>query len=177
MPERLSPYTRNLFHALSSRAFLAFLEEMTGIEGLIPDPYFSGGSIHVVANGVHLDIHADFNHHGKLNFERRLNVLIYLNKDWRKEWGGSFEIWNTGMTERVASFVPIFNRMVCFSTAADTGTATRSWSPITTVNPGCRSRGTITSPPGLRRARRIRRSSSRGPARQTGRIARRRGTR
>lgn len=37
-----------------------------------------------------------------------------------REVGGSFEIWNTGMTEKVASFVPIFNRMVCFSTASDT---------------------------------------------------------
>ncbi|HMO70039.1 MAG TPA: 2OG-Fe(II) oxygenase [Paracoccaceae bacterium] len=120
MPERLPPYTRSVFHALNSRAFLAFLEEMTGIDGLIPDPYYSGGGIHVVSNGGHLDIHADFNHHGKLNLERRLNVLIYLNPDWKEEWGGSFEIWNTGMTEKVASFVPIFNRMVCFSTASDT---------------------------------------------------------
>ncbi len=119
-PERLAFYTRSLFYALNSRAFLAFLEELTGIDGLIPDPYFAGGGIHVVANGGHLDIHADFNHHGKLNLERRINVLIYLNKDWREEWGGSFEIWNTGMTEKVASFVPLFNRMVCFNTGSET---------------------------------------------------------
>lgn len=119
-PERLGAYTRALFQALNAKPFLAFLEEMSGIEGLIPDPYFAGGGIHVVANGGHLDIHADFNHHGKMNLERRLNVLIYLNRDWREEWGGSFEIWNREMTEKVASFVPEFNRMVCFSTDSDT---------------------------------------------------------
>ncbi len=119
-PERLAFYTRSLFHALNSRSFLAFLEELTGIDGLIPDPYFAGGGIHVVSNGGHLDIHADFNHHGKLNLERRINVLIYLNKDWREEWGGSFEIWNEGMTEKVAGFVPLFNRMVCFNTGSTT---------------------------------------------------------
>lgn len=119
-PERLKPYTRALFHALNSKPFLAFLEELSGIEGLIPDPYFAGGGIHVVANGGHLDIHADFNHHGKLNLERRMNVLIYLNRDWREEWGGSFEIWNREMTEKVAGFVPLFNRMVCFNTGSDT---------------------------------------------------------
>lgn len=119
-PERLKPYTRALFHALNSKPFLAFLEELSGIDGLIPDPYFAGGGIHVVANGGHLDIHADFNHHGKMNLERRLNVLIYLNRDWREEWGGSFEIWNREMTDKVASFVPLFNRMVCFSTGSDT---------------------------------------------------------
>ncbi len=119
-PERLPFYTRSLFYALNSRSFLAYLEELTGIEGLIPDPYFAGGGIHVVSNGGHLDIHADFNHHGKLNLERRINVLIYLNKDWREEWGGSFEVWNKEMTEKVASFVPLFNRMCCFNTGSTT---------------------------------------------------------
>lgn len=120
LPERLPPYTRNLFYVLNSRPFLRFLEEMTGIPGLIPDPYFAGGGVHVVANGGHLDIHADFNHNAKLNLERRINVLIYLNKDWREDYGGSFEIWNTDMTQRVASFVPVFNRMCCFNTGSDT---------------------------------------------------------
>lgn len=120
LPERLPPYTRSVFQALNSRGFLAFLESLTGIEGLIPDPYFSGGGIHVVANGGHLDIHADFNHHSKLNLERRLNVLIYLNKDWREEWGGSFEIWDKEMTGKVSGFVPLFNRMCIFNTASDT---------------------------------------------------------
>lgn len=120
MPERLAPYTRMLFYALNARPFLTFLEELTGIQGLIPDPYFAGGGIHVVSNGGHLDIHADFNHHGKLNLERRINVLIYLNKGWREEWGGSFEIWNDDMTEKAASFVPLFNRMCCFNTGSTT---------------------------------------------------------
>lgn len=120
LPERLPPYTRNLFYVLNSRPFVRFLEEMTGISGLIPDPYFAGGGVHVVANGGHLDIHADFNHNAKLDLERRLNILIYLNKDWKKEFGGSFEIWNTDMTEQVESFVPVFNRMCCFNTGSDT---------------------------------------------------------
>ena len=120
VPERLPNYTRALLYALNSRPFLMFLEELTGIGGLIPDPYFTGGGIHVVANGGHLDIHADFNQHGKLNLERRLNVLIYLNKDWQKEWGGSFEIWEKDMSRKVDSFVPTFNRMVCFNTGSDT---------------------------------------------------------
>lgn len=120
LPERLPPYTRNLFYTLNSRPFVRFLEELTGINGLIPDPYFSGGGVHVVANGGHLDIHADFNHNQKLNLERRLNILIYLNKDWKKEYGGSFEVWNTDMTEMVASFVPEYNRMCCFNTGSDT---------------------------------------------------------
>lgn len=119
MPERLGSYSKNLFYALNSRSFLAFLEELTGIEGLIPDPYFIGGGIHRIETGGHLDIHADFNHHGRMNLERRLNVLIYLNRDWKADYGGSFELWDKGMTRKVSSFVPEFNRMVCFSTTSN----------------------------------------------------------
>ena len=117
-PERLPMYTRQLFYALNSRPVLSFVEELTGIKGLIPDPYFAGGGVHVVANGGHLDIHADFNHHAGLNLERRVNLLIYLNKDWKAEYGGSFEVWNDDMTAQMASYVPLFNRMCMFSNSS-----------------------------------------------------------
>ncbi len=120
VPERLGPYTRQLFTALNSKAFLAFLEEMSGIPHLIPDPYYMGGGIHKVSNGGHLDIHADFNHHSKMDLERRINVLIYLNPDWKAEYGGSFEVWDKKMENKIASFVPLFNRMCMFSTGSDT---------------------------------------------------------
>lgn len=119
-PDRLPDYSRHLFQAFNSRAFILFLEEMTGIRGLIPDPYFAGAGIHKTLTGGHLDIHADFNLHGQMKVERRLNVLIYLNPEWKEEYGGSFEIWDKQMTQKVASFVPTENRMCCFSTGSDT---------------------------------------------------------
>lgn len=117
-PDVLPHYTRLVFNALNSQSFIRFLEEMTGIKGLIADPYFKGGGIHRTNNGGHLGIHADFNHHKQMNLERRLNVLIYLNPDWIAEFGGSFEIWTDDMKDRVASFAPIMNRMCCFSTSS-----------------------------------------------------------
>ena len=108
IPERLPTYTKNLFYALNSRPFLLFLEQLSGIDGLIPDPHFAGGGIHVVANGGHLDIHADFNHHQKMNLERRMNDLIYLNKDWEADYGGSFEVWENDMSKQIEKFTPIF---------------------------------------------------------------------
>lgn len=120
IPERLPEFSKNLFYAFNSRPFIMFLEEMTGIKGLIPDPYYIGAGIHKTLNGGHLDIHADFNVHPVMRVERRLNVLIYLNRDWKAEWGGSFEIWDNEMTKKMASFVPTYNRMVCFSTGSNT---------------------------------------------------------
>jgi len=117
-PDILPLFTRSVFNALNSQAFIRFLEEMTGIGGLIPDPYYKGGGIHRTNNGGYLGIHADFNHHKQMNLERRLNVLIYLNPGWKPEYGGAFEVWTDDMKERVAAFPPIMNRMCCFSTSS-----------------------------------------------------------
>ena len=78
-PDRLPEYSRHLFQTFNSRAFILFLEEMTGIKGLIPDPYYIGAGIHKTLNGGYLNIHADFNVHKQMRVERRLNVLIYLD--------------------------------------------------------------------------------------------------
>ncbi len=120
MPDRLPDFSRHLFQSFNSRHFILFLEEMTGIKGLIPDPYFMGAGIHKTLNGGYLNIHADFNVHKYMRLERRLNVLIYLNPPWKEEWGGSFEVWDKPMQHKVASFTPTENRMVCFSTGSDT---------------------------------------------------------
>jgi Rps23 Pro-64 3,4-dihydroxylase Tpa1-like proline 4-hydroxylase len=110
---------RNLFAELNSRAFLTFLEEMTGIEGLISDPYFEGGGLHETKRGGHLGVHADFNVHGRLKVERKLNLLIYLNENWRDDYGGQLELWDRQMKECVIRVKPVFGRAVIFNTALD----------------------------------------------------------
>lgn len=117
-PDKLPLYTRAVFNALNSQSFIRFLEEMTGITGLISDPYYKGGGIHRTNNGGYLGIHADFNYHQQMKLERRLNLLIYLNPDWKPEYGGAFEIWTDDMEKQIASFPPIMNRMCCFSTSS-----------------------------------------------------------
>ena len=71
---------RSIFREFNSRQFLLFLETLTGIENLIPDPYFLGGGIHSSKKGGFLNIHTDFNWHHKLQLHRRVNVLIYFPK-------------------------------------------------------------------------------------------------
>lgn len=119
-PDALPTYTKAVFHALNSRPFIQFLEQMSGIKGLIPDPYFQGGGIHRTETGGFLAIHADFDHHPIMNLERRMNVLIYLNPDWKDDYGGGFEVWTNDMSRKVAGFAPVMNRMCCFSTGRDT---------------------------------------------------------
>lgn len=114
-----SGLVRSLFAELNSCAFLGFLEEITGIKGLIPDPHFEGGGFHETKRGGHLGVHADFNIHGQLQLERRLNLLIYLNEDWDESYGGQLELWNKTMTECAVRVQPIFGRAVIFNTTLD----------------------------------------------------------
>ncbi len=118
-PDYTSPTVRSFFNSLNSRPFLNFLENITGIQGLIPDPHFLGGGFHQIQQGGHLSVHADFNHHQKLDLERRINVLIYLNKDWSDDYGGQIELWDRKMKNCVVSMTPEFNRCVIFNTDSD----------------------------------------------------------
>ena len=111
-----SARVRNLLAELNGEPFLAFLKEMTGIDGLISDPYYVGGGLHETLSGGHLSVHADFNMHGQMKVERRLNLLIYLNDDWSPEFGGELELWDTKMRGAAHSIAPVLARAVVFST-------------------------------------------------------------
>jgi len=117
--ESPSGIVRNLFAELNSQAFLGFLEELTGFGGLISDPYFEGGGLHETLRGGHLGVHADFNVHGRLRVERKLNLLIYLNQDWEDDYGGQLELWDRRMKGCAVRVKPVFGRAVIFNTALD----------------------------------------------------------
>lgn len=118
-PEQMAPGNRALFYAFNSLPFIRLLENITGIQGLIPDPYFMGAGFHEIKTGGHLSIHADFNHHKRMDLERRINVLIYLNDDWEDAHGGQLELWDKGMKACQASVVPLANRCVIFNTTGE----------------------------------------------------------
>ncbi len=103
-------------HFMNSQPFLEFLENLTGIKNLISDPSFEGGGFHQIKPGGFLKLHADFNKHRGTNLDRRLNVLVYLNEDWKEEYGGHFELWNKEMTQCEKKILPLFNRMAMFNT-------------------------------------------------------------
>ena len=113
--ERLGPTLSWLLYQLNSAPFLRFLEELTGIRGLLGDPYFTGGGLHQIERGGRLGIHTDFTRHYTLPLYRRLNVLIYLNREWDEAWGGHLELWDPDMTRCVRSIEPSYNRMVVFT--------------------------------------------------------------
>jgi hypothetical protein len=43
-------------------------------------------------------------------------LLLYLNRDWKEEYGGNLELWTRDMSRCIKRVLPVFNRCVVFST-------------------------------------------------------------
>jgi|TARA_B100001057_G_C22704905_1_gene893332 Rps23 Pro-64 3,4-dihydroxylase Tpa1-like proline 4-hydroxylase len=111
-----------LISFLNSDIFLEYLTRLTGIEqNLISDPYLIGGGYHEIKSEGFLKVHTDFNKHSMFDLDRRINLLLYLNKDWKKEWGGKLEFYKENKFDKpIKSINPIFNRCVIFNTTSFT---------------------------------------------------------
>ena len=108
---------KNFFNFLNSQTFLNFLQTVTSIkEKLIADEQLNGGGLHEIKSGGLLKVHTDFNKHPTNNFDRRVNVLIYLNKNWQEKYKGCLELWDKDMKNCKQKILPSFNKMVIFST-------------------------------------------------------------
>jgi len=118
-PRKMGPATVSLINLLNGRDVINFLERLTGISGLLPDPHLAGGGLHEIHSGGMLKVHADFNYHEHLKVDRRLNLLLYLNEDWSEHYGGHLQLWDKEMRKMVRKVSPIFNRSVVFSTTDD----------------------------------------------------------
>lgn len=119
-PDTWSPTLAAVARELCSDDFVKFLSELTGITDLMPDWTMDGGGLHQTLRGGHLNIHADFTtHHTHENWARRINILLYLNREWRPEWGGDLELWDADMTARRGQVTPAGNRMLVFTTSFD----------------------------------------------------------
>ena len=108
--------TQKLLAFLNSDEFLQGITRITGVEGLIPDPSYEGGGVHKTYKGGFLKIHTDFNWNSKLKAYRRINVIIYLNKDWKDIWGGGCELWLYDRETEVKEVKPLFNNLIIFDT-------------------------------------------------------------
>ena len=108
----------DVFRELNSQEFLAWMESITDIRDLRADDDLFGGGLHQSIAGAFLNVHVDYNFHPKTKFHRRLNVLIYMNKDWKEAYEGHLELWDLSDNKRtlLAKVAPSFNRCVIFET-------------------------------------------------------------
>ena len=112
--KEFSEPVRQLNKALAEQDFLDLLSYAMDIPNLLADAELVGGGIHQTGARGHLDVHVDFNYIPDRQLHRRLNILVYFNKDWKEEWGGNIELWDKDVKVCHHSFSPVFNRCVVF---------------------------------------------------------------
>jgi hypothetical protein len=126
------PIFSEVFRALQSDEFRGYLSVLTGIPGLLPDKLLAGGGLHQSPKSGFLDIHVDANYHPlDKSLHRRVNIIIYINKNWDSRWGGDLQLWTDdgnkpGLLKSCIS--PLYNRAAIFST---TRTSWHGVSPVT----------------------------------------------
>lgn len=108
---------KKLNELLASPEFIARIEHISGIPNLLPDPLLAGGGMHMTGPRGRLDVHVDFNLLEPQMLHRRLNLLVYLNPEWKREWGGAVEVWDEDVQIKHGAFPPRLNRVVMFATS------------------------------------------------------------
>jgi len=112
--EQLPEDNRQLFLQFNSLRMLRFIEQLSGCKGILPDPYLLSIMVQQPTSGFER-LHADTNYHGILKLYRRFGCLLYLTKDWKEEYGGCLELWDSQLTQPVQKIVPAFNRLVIYT--------------------------------------------------------------
>jgi len=117
MPTKLEA----LFRYVHSEEFIDKVSEITGIEGLLVDEKRWGGGLHMTKKGGYLSVHKDFNilptsYKDDLQMLRCINLIGYLNSNWKPGDGGELEFWDESGNHVAERIEPKFNRWVLFDT-------------------------------------------------------------
>ena len=112
--ENLHPSFQSLKQGFSNRTLIDTIEKISRIPVLetIHDRF--GYGLHQGGRNSFLDIHVDYNLHPMEKKQRRLNLILFLNKNWQEDWGGALEFWNKDVSKCMQSIPPLFNRCVIF---------------------------------------------------------------
>lgn len=108
------PLFTQLKNELGTDKFKVSFSQLTGITDLILPDDHRGSGVHQGFDGSYLDIHVDFSIHPTLKKHRRLNLLIFLNKNWKEEYGGHCEFWDENVKNMIGQALPSHNIAVIF---------------------------------------------------------------
>jgi dTDP-glucose 4,6-dehydratase len=114
--EKLPNNLKDIFYLFSTKEITKKFSELSGINNLEFDPYLHGAGIHVHPRNGRLHMHLDYEKHPYLTKERRLNVILYLNKDWDPLWNGETQLWDKNMEKCIVKSPVKFNTAIIFKT-------------------------------------------------------------
>lgn len=119
--------------ALQDPRVVAKVGELTGMDGLEPDPHLYAGGLSMMFEGAFLNPHIDNSHEKSRTKYRRINLLYYVSPEWKVQNGGNLELWDPGVTKPV-TILSAFNRLVLMETNKGSW---HSVSPVETDEPRC----------------------------------------
>ena len=113
--------TYQVFNFLNSNEFIELLSvNILDKNKLFSDVGLNGGGWHIHKRGGKLNTHLDYSLHPKLGLQRKLNIIIYLNSKWEKEWDGKLGLWSNESDTKPGNLAkeiePKFNRAILFDT-------------------------------------------------------------
>ncbi|MDZ7845692.1 MAG: 2OG-Fe(II) oxygenase [Owenweeksia sp.] len=102
---------------VNSEDFYQWIRRGTGPERPgIPHKIRWAQGVHQGADGSYADVHVDVNMNSQAGLWRRVNLLLYLNKNWQEEYGGHLELWDKDTTTLRDKILPAHNRAIIFYT-------------------------------------------------------------
>jgi len=106
---------RDLVLNFNSGEFVEWLQGITGIEKIIPDPHLIGAGLMRCGNGDNLQLHTDFNWNEQLHLNRSLSMILYISKTWDTNWGGDLEFWDFEKKQCLHRVSPKPNRLLIWN--------------------------------------------------------------
>ncbi len=114
--EEMPETVKKIITFFYSKDFINILEEKFNLNNVEADWSLHGGGLHESFKGGFLKVHSDFIYIRKSKLRRVLNLLLYINSNWKEDWGGSLELWDQNMNSSVKKIIPEINRAVIFRT-------------------------------------------------------------
>ena len=114
--ELMDPTISNIFYSLSHGDVVDKFKKIFNIPELEYDPYCHGAGLHMHPRYGRLNMHLDYEIHPISNKQRRLNIILYLNDDWKPEWNGDTQLWDNTVSECIVKSYPKGNTAFFFVT-------------------------------------------------------------
>ena len=127
---QMPPMVKSVCYFLNSKPFVDFLCYVTGHKNVIVDESLNGGGMHRTLRGGFLNVHHDYTDFDKFHDQwynpnskpkilgrglyRHLNLLIYINDEWKSEWGGDLEFWSPDLKQKIKEVKFEKNKAILF---------------------------------------------------------------